>query len=103
MGNSSILEEFQISEYLGNYHIHVPGSCLNFRARMGNIRGWGGPLPQNWINNQLALQLLILNRTRSLGMTPVLPGFAGHVPMAITRYVDIALRFNASYLYLSKI
>ena len=57
---------------------------------MGNIRGWGGPLPQNWINNQLHLQYQILNRTRSLGMIPVLPGFAGHVPMAITRYVNIA-------------
>ena len=25
-------------------------------ARMGNIQGWGGPLPQMWITNQLVLQ-----------------------------------------------
>ena len=52
---------------------------------MGNIDGWGGPLPQTWINNQLVLQKKILARMRSLGMIPVLPGFAGHVPPAITR------------------
>ena len=49
------------------------------------MRGWGGPLPQSWIHNQLALQHKILDRMRSLGMIPVLPGFAGHVPAAITR------------------
>ena len=54
---------------------------------MGNIHGWGGPLPQTWIDNQLAVQHKILDRMRSLGMIPVLPGFAGHVPMAITRWV----------------
>lgn len=54
---------------------------------MGNIRGWGGPLPQTWINDQLVLQHKILDRMRSLGMIPVLPGFAGHVPQNITRFV----------------
>lgn len=52
---------------------------------MGNIEGWGGPLPQAWITNKLLIQQKILNRMRSLGMIPVLPAFAGHVPMAITR------------------
>ena len=58
-----------------------------YRSRMGNIRGWGGPLPQMWITNQLILQHRILQRMRSLGMTPVLGAFAGHVPAAITKYV----------------
>jgi len=52
---------------------------------MGNIHGFGGPLPSSWIENQLQLQHQILARMRSLGMIPVLPGFAGHVPSAITR------------------
>ena len=52
---------------------------------MGNIYGWAGPLPLSWKNEQLALQHKILKRMRSLGMIPVLPGFAGHVPAAITR------------------
>ena len=52
---------------------------------MGNLRGFGGPLPNSWKENQLALQHQILQRMRSLGMIPVLPGFAGHVPNAIKR------------------
>lgn len=52
---------------------------------MGNIQGWGGPLPQTWINKKLLLQHKILERMRSLGMVVVLPGFAGHVPSSVTR------------------
>ena len=52
---------------------------------MGNMEGWGGPLPQSWIDDQLSLQHQILSRMRELGMIPVLPAFAGHVPKAITR------------------
>ncbi len=48
--------------------------------RMANIDKWGGPLPQDYIDNQLALQKEILNREREFGMKPVLPAFAGHVP-----------------------
>jgi hypothetical protein len=53
-----------------------------FRSRMGNMHGWGGPITQSWIDDQLILQHKILDRMRSLGMVPVLPGFAGHVPEA---------------------
>lgn len=49
---------------------------------MGNMHGWGGPITQNWIDDQLILQHKILDRMRALGMIPVLPGFAGHVPEA---------------------
>lgn len=31
---------------------------------------WGGPLSQNWLNIQLALQKQILSRMQELGMTP---------------------------------
>ncbi len=50
---------------------------------MGNIDGWGGPLPQSWINSHRELQKKILARMRSLGMKPVLPAFTGHVPKAL--------------------
>ena len=57
---------------------------FSFRGRMGNMRGWGGPLPYpTWYQSQLALQHKILKRMRDFGMIPVLPGFAGHVPAAI--------------------
>ena len=47
---------------------------------MGNLDGWGGPLPQSFIDDHEALQKKILYSERSLGMTPVLPAFTGHVP-----------------------
>ncbi|GFR64270.1 N-acetylglucosaminidase, alpha [Elysia marginata] len=64
---------------------HFGGPAFLAWARMGNIRGWGGPLPQMWITQKLLLQHKILKRMRDLGMMPVLPAFAGHVPAAITR------------------
>ncbi len=51
--------------------------------RMANLDGFGGPLPQSWIDGQRKLQTQILERERALGMTPVLPAFAGHVPTRI--------------------
>ncbi|HET8649694.1 MAG TPA: alpha-N-acetylglucosaminidase [Gemmatimonadales bacterium] len=52
---------------------------------MGNIDGLGGPLPQHWIDTHITLERQILARERSLGMTPVLQGFTGHVPESISR------------------
>ena len=48
--------------------------------RMSNVDYWQSPLPESWLENQEELQKKILKRERSLGMTPVLPAFAGHVP-----------------------
>ena len=53
--------------------------------RMGNIRGWGGPLDDGWIANQAAMQKKIVERIRLFGMINVLPGFAGHVPAGLKR------------------
>lgn len=52
-------------------------------ARMGNLHAWGGPLPQTWLDGQLALQKRILAYMLQLGMTPVLPAFSGNVPSAL--------------------
>ena len=52
---------------------------------MGNLRKWGGPLSQAWLIEQKVLQKQILNRMLRLGMTPVLPTFAGHVPPEMRR------------------
>jgi len=49
---------------------------------MGNIDGWGGPLPLAWMKSHFELQKKILARQRALGMKPVLPAFTGHVPAA---------------------
>ncbi len=50
---------------------------------MGCLDGWGGPLPQSWIDGHLKLQKKIFARQRELGMTPVLQGFTGHVPLGL--------------------
>ena len=52
---------------------------------MGNMHGWGGPLPESWHIERVALQHKILARMRAFGMLPVLPAFAGYVPDAIIR------------------
>ena len=66
--------------------------------RMGNLDGWMGPLPQDFIDNQFELQKQILKQERSFGMTPVLPAFAGHVPKAIKeKYPKVKITSLGSY------
>ncbi|MGQ8337789.1 alpha-N-acetylglucosaminidase [Sunxiuqinia sp. A32] len=57
---------------------------------MGNLDGFGGPLPDVWIEEQQILQKKILERERSLGMKPVLPAFSGHVPEQIIKHYPYA-------------
>jgi len=60
---------------------------------MGNLDGWGGPLPKSWMQSHEALQKKILHSERALGMTPVLPAFTGHVPAALKdKYPDVKFR-----------
>ncbi len=53
--------------------------------RMANIDAWCGPLPKHWLDTQTALQKQIVARERALNMRPVLPAFAGHVPIRIAQ------------------
>ncbi|GAB3712963.1 alpha-N-acetylglucosaminidase [Nocardiopsis nanhaiensis] len=50
---------------------------------MGNLDSFVGPLPQAWIEGHLELARRVLDRQRSFGMRPVLPGFTGHVPRVL--------------------
>lgn len=52
---------------------------------MDNLEGWGGPLPQYWIDSHLELGRQILERQRALGMTPILKGFTGYIPLALAQ------------------
>jgi alpha-N-acetylglucosaminidase len=62
--------------------------------RMGNINRFDGPLPQTWIDQKKELQKQILGRMLELGMTPIVPGFAGHVPEAFLRIYPEARIFT---------
>lgn len=53
--------------------------------RMGNCYQHAGPLPKSWQDGQVALQKKILQRERSLGMTPVVAGFSGFVPAGFAK------------------
>lgn len=53
--------------------------------RMGNLTGWDGPLPAEYLKKQIKLTHLILDRLRELGMHPIIPAFAGFVPEGIKR------------------
>lgn len=60
---------------------------------MGNLDGWGGPLPLSWMTSHRDLQKKILERERELGMKPVLQSFTGHVPAAFsTRFPSSKLK-----------
>lgn len=47
---------------------------------MNNLEGWGGPNPDSWYKQQVALQKKILKRMREYGIEPVYPGYCGMVP-----------------------
>ncbi|XP_054744122.1 alpha-N-acetylglucosaminidase [Anastrepha obliqua] len=64
---------------------HFAGPAFQAWQRMGNIRGWGGPIPQSYRRMQKVLQQRILKAQRDLGMRVALPAFAGHVPVAMAR------------------
>ncbi|WP_159760089.1 alpha-N-acetylglucosaminidase [Sphingomonas sp. 8AM] len=53
--------------------------------RMGNMAGYRAPLSRHWIEKKRVLQKRILARMRALGMTPILPAFAGYVPEAFAK------------------
>jgi len=79
------LNDEQISEFLAG------PPYLPF-GWMGCLDGWGGPLPQSWIDSHEKLGKQILAREREFGMTPVQQGFTGHVPAALKeKYPDAKL------------
>lgn len=84
-GQEYIWKKFYLSVGLNESDINAYFSGPAFLAwqRMGNIKGWGGPLDDSWIISQRDLQLQILSKTREFGMMNVLPGFAGHVPSTL--------------------
>lgn len=79
------LGDDEIARYLGS------APYLPF-LWMGCLEGWDRPLPDGWIEARERLGRQIVGRERELGMRPVLPGFAGHVPAALagTRSPDEA-------------
>ncbi len=63
---------------------------------MDNMDGHAGPLSDAWIDDHAELGGVIVERERAWGMTPILPGFGGHVPAEFAekhpdaRYLSVA-------------
>ena len=81
----SVLGDFGFSrKQIGDF---IVGPAYLPWGWMANIDGLGGPLPDSWIDSHVTLERQILSRERSLGMTPILQGFTGHVPESITQVI----------------
>ncbi|XP_055592989.1 alpha-N-acetylglucosaminidase [Uranotaenia lowii] len=77
---TEIYEEYNLTQHDIDAHLSGPGFFA--WQRMGNIRGWGGPLTENFKRFSSALQKQIIREMRRFGMTLALPAFAGHLPVA---------------------
>lgn len=64
---------------------HFAGPAFFAWQRMGNLRGWGGPLPSYFKRYSSVLQKRVIGTLRDLGIAVALPAFAGHVPVAFKR------------------
>jgi alpha-N-acetylglucosaminidase len=84
-----VLTKFGLDDAAARAHI---GSPAYFPwTWMGCVHDHGTPVTDAWVDAHVELGHRILERQRSLGMTPVLPGFPGYVPAALAgdRGVDV--------------
>ncbi len=86
-GQEYVWQKFYRSINLTDLEIqdYFVGPAFLAWQRMGNIRGWAGPLDDGWIKKQYVLQKQIVERIRLFGMINIFPGFSGHVPKEIQR------------------
>lgn len=59
---------------------YITGPAYNAWWLMGNIQGWGGPMPQSQIDSRMKIVQQMIARMRGLGIEPVMPAFYGMVP-----------------------
>jgi alpha-N-acetylglucosaminidase len=85
IGQEYITMQFLKGEGLSDQQVQewMSGPAFLPWFRMNNMYAWGGPIGDNWIQVQHDLQLQVVAMMRDFGMTPVLPGFAGHFPASI--------------------
>ncbi|XP_049878357.1 alpha-N-acetylglucosaminidase [Pectinophora gossypiella] len=80
---AKIYKRFGMTDDEINQHFTGPAFLSWFR--MGNIRGWGGPLLKSWHDLQKLIQDTVIDYMLKLGMIPIFPAFNGHVPRAFSR------------------
>jgi alpha-N-acetylglucosaminidase len=89
----AVLWKYNFSE--DEIHEFLCGPAFFAWQWMANLQGWGGPLPQSWIDSHVKLGQEILARERELGMTPILPGFTGFVPRKMAeKFPEARIQFK---------
>ena len=61
----------------------IPGPAFHAWWLMGNLEGWGGPMPERMRKDKVVLQEQIIKRMHDLGIEPELHGFYGMVPRSL--------------------
>ena len=61
----------------------ITGPAFNAWWLMGNIQGWGGPMPQTQIESRKLMVQRMIARMHGLGIEPVMPAFFGMVPSSL--------------------
>lgn len=59
---------------------YIPGPAYTAWWLMGNLEGWGGPMPQSQIDSRKETVQKMLSRMKELGIQPLMPGFYGMIP-----------------------
>jgi len=83
-----VFESFNVS--VAEQRSFYSGAAFLPWFRMGNLRGFGGPLSDGWMQSRRDLGVQIVSRMRELGMKPALGAFAGHVPGAFAAHFPSA-------------
>jgi alpha-N-acetylglucosaminidase len=92
----AVLRKYNFSE--DEIHEFLCGPAFFAWQWMANMQGWGGPLPQSWIDSHVKLGQQILARERELGMTPILPGFTGFVPRKMAeKFPNAKIQFKPKW------
>ncbi len=73
------LKEYGYSDAEVKEYVSGPGYFAWFY--MQNLYGMGGPLPDNWFEERVELGRKMHDRMQTYGITPVIQGFGGQVPV----------------------
>lgn len=77
----------------------LPGAGYEAWWLMGNLEQFGGPVSQQFIDQQARLQKKMLERMREYDMEPVFQGFYGMVPCSmIKKYPDADIRDTGKWI-----
>ena len=69
----------------------IPGPAFDAWWLMGNLEGWGGPVSQTLINQQVKLEQQLVKRMKELKIEPVMQGFYGMVPTTLKNKMKITV------------